>query len=117
MPVSGTIPHFTLSPVGADPATVVTVTGAEADGQATGAFSTESLPAFYARGITALSVSGILSGAAQAITASELSGIMQFQRELGMRLADLEKLTHGTAERLTHAQTLLPAGTEVQFGT
>lgn len=117
MPVSGTVPHFDVSLTAGEAPVVVTVTGVEADGQATGPTSTETLQAFFKRGITALAVSGILSGVAQAITASELSGIMQFQRELAFRVADMEQYTHPNAPRLTAAQALVPAGTEVQFGT
>lgn len=117
MPISGTIPHFDFSLTAGEAPVVVTVTGVEADGQATGPTSTETMQAFFKRGVIALGVSGILSGVAQAITTSELSGIMQYQRELAMRIADIEQYTHPNAPRLTDAQAELALGPEVQFGT
>ena len=119
MPVSGTVPHFDVSLTAGEAPVVVTVTGVEADGQATGPTSTETLQAFFKRGITALAVSGVLSGIGpnQVITDTELSGIMQYQRELAFRVADMEQYTHPNGPRLTAAQALVPAGTEVQFGT
>ena len=122
MPITGTVPRYDFSTSPQQSPTVVTVTGAEADGQATGAASDETFQAFLQRGITALSVSGTLStsGATsglQCFTTSEVSGVMQFQRELAFRFADIEKLGHPNAPRLAFAQQSLPSGTEVQFGT
>ena len=126
MAISGTIPFFDISVPAHDPATVVTVTGSEVDGQATGMRSTEGIVAFLRRGVDALSVSGILSGVAQAVTVAELSGVMQFQRELAMRATDIELgVGVSAAQRLVHAQNMLsaasgvtvPAAGEVKFGS
>ncbi len=118
MPITGTIPHFDFSLTAGEAPVVITVTGAEADGQATGPTSTETMQAFFKRGVIALGISGVLSGAGpnQVITDTELSGIMQFQRELAMRIADMEQYTHPNAPRLTDAQAELALGPEVQFG-
>ncbi len=120
MPISGTIPAFDISTSPADTPTVVTVTGLEADGQGTGPASDETLQAFMRRGVIALGISGALAvdpAGLQAFPGSEISGVMQFQRELAMRIADLEKPGHPNAPRLAFAQAELASGAEVQFGS
>lgn len=125
MAISGTVPTFDVSPnPHLEAPAIVTVTGTEADSQATGAVATEGLAAFLVRGLNALSVSGILSGTAQAITPAELSGIMHFQQELAFRHADLTAGRAATqATRLTSAQTALAAASgashtgQVAFGS
>jgi hypothetical protein len=117
-PISGTIPFFSYGNVAPDTPTVVTVTGVVADGQADGTQGTETLAAAFRRFTIGLSVSGILSGTAQAITPAELSGIMQIQRECAMRAADLEsKAGKSTSSRLALAQAILAVSGEVQFGS
>lgn len=123
MAISGTVPAFHWGPIdAASPATVVTVTGVAADGQATGGQGTEGLIAFLRRGVDALALSGIASGAEQAITSGALSGVMQYQRELAFRVADLEA---GGSASLERAQLILAGASgadatrnqgEVQFG-
>ena len=117
MGISGTVPFFDVSTAADASPIVVTVTGTEADSQATAANSTETLGAFYQRACNALSVSGILSGTAQAITPAELSGIMHLQQELAFRAADLEQLGAGNASRLARGQAILAVSGQVQFGT
>ncbi len=117
MALSGTVPFFDVS-TAADPggSVVVTVTGLEADSQATGSSSTETLGEFYQRACNALSVSGILSGTAQAITPAELSGVMHIQQELALRASDLEQSAAGNPSRLARAQAILAVSGQVQFG-
>ncbi len=127
MAISGTVPFFdtSVSPHLESP-NVVTVTGTAAQGEPTGTYSTEGYAAFLSRVIDATSVSGILSGTAQAITPSELSGILHIQRECAFRLADL-KLgpAAGQAARLARAQSIIaaasgatvPGAGETKFGS
>lgn len=126
MPISGTVPFYDFSAVRTDGVTgiLATVTGAAADGQVTNANSNETFQEFLARGITALSisgqqaVSGVTSGLnGQVITSGQLSGVMQYQRELAFRLADINNLGAGNAARLTAAQAALASPGEVQFGS
>jgi hypothetical protein len=58
MALSGTVPRFDISTSRLAAEVAVTVTGVQADGQATGTHSNETLQAFYLRGATALSISG-----------------------------------------------------------
>ena len=70
-------------------------------------------------------MSGILSGTAQAVTPAELSGLLNFQRELAYRYADFTSGRAATAAtRLAAAQTVIaaasgatvPGAGETQFG-
>lgn len=136
MPISGTVPKFDVSAtppsVGISP-TVVLVTGtaaADADARADGTQSTESLVGFYQRGLNALAMSGVEiavgdSSDGQSVTSGALSGVLNFQREIAFRLADLQLPGAGQTQRLAHAQAALAAASgadatrnqgEIQFG-
>lgn len=126
MPISGTVPFYDFSTVRMDSVSAIlaTVTGAITDGQVTNANSNETFTEFLARGITALSisgqqsVSGVTSGLnGQVITSGQLSGVMQYQRELAFRIADIQNLGAGNPARLIAAQTALASPGEVQFGS
>ncbi|MEE8609098.1 MAG: hypothetical protein V3S55_15955 [Nitrospiraceae bacterium] len=125
MAITGTIPFFDISTSRLAAASAVLVTGASADGQADGTHSNETMQTFLLRGVQTLSVSGTqaivdVSGTVngQTITSGELSGIMNLQRELAMRAADLARPEAGNAARLAWAQTALTgAGAETQFGS
>lgn len=124
MPISGTVPFYDFSLTRTDGVTKIVsdVTGLVVDGQAANANSNETHLEFLARGITALSLSGTLADDAdtvsglQCITAGALSGVMQFQRELAFRIADVNNLGAANSARLTAAQTALAVDGEVQFG-
>ncbi len=124
MPLSGTVPFFDLSPTrgSSEVASIVVVTGVVADGQADGTNSNETFQEFLIRGIAALSLSGVLgvsgvSSGLQCVSGAVLSGVMQFQREMAFRLADIENLAAGNPARLAAAQAaLVTGGGEVQFG-
>lgn len=122
MAISGTVPRFDISTSAEQSPTVVTVTGLEADGQATGDDSNETLQAFLQRVVTALSLSGTIGvdpADFQCVSASVLSGVMQIQRECAMRCADIVKGSEqDNAARLAYARSVLTAGGgEVQFGS
>lgn len=122
MGISGAVPYFDISTCPEPTDVVVTVTGTEADSQATGTNSNETLQAFLQRGINALSVSGVLdatSGATsgmQCLSGSVLSGIMHYQQELAFRVGDLLNPAGGNASRLAQAQAALAVSGQVQFG-
>lgn len=116
MAISGTIPHFSLGPVNpTEGVTVVTVTGVTADGQATSSLSNEGLYQFYRRCLVAFGgisgtelVSGVTSGVTGVgITSGQLSGLMQLQREVAMRAADISHSFEDNGPRLTKATALL----------
>lgn len=116
MAISGTIPHFSLGPVNPTEGTVVvTVTGLTADGQATASHSTEGQHEFLTRVAIALGgisgtqlVSGVTSGVTGVgITSGQLSGLMQVQREIAMRAADITHSFEDNSPRLVEARRVL----------
>ncbi|KKK61032.1 hypothetical protein LCGC14_3018400 [marine sediment metagenome] len=116
MAISGTIPHFSLGPINpTEGVVVVTVTGVTADGQSTATFSTEGQVEFLKRiqvtlggisGVELVSgVSGQVNGVT--ITSAQLSGILQIQREVAMRSADITHSFEANGPRLIEARRVL----------
>jgi len=116
MSISGAIPFFDYSTAaGPNTAAVVTVTGTTV-GLANGTHASETLQAFFQRAANALAqVSGTLSGAQQFVASGAISGVRALQRELCMRIGDLDGGT-SDAKRLAVAQAALAVSGEVAFG-
>jgi hypothetical protein len=124
MALSGTVPvyDFSTNRLSSETLVLATVTGLEADGQATSAFSNETYPAFLQRAVNILSMSGVLavSGVAsgmQCVSGAVLSGVMQLQREMAFRYADISLTGAENPARLTAARASLAVSGEIQFGT
>lgn len=124
MPLSGTVPHFSLSPTPPPTGpTVVTITPGISGGAATGANSTEGLAAFFKRAVIALSLSGTLgddgvTSGMQAFTDAQVSGLRAIQHELACRATDIElDGDEGNTMRLAHANAILSVSGEMQLGS
>lgn len=118
MPISGGVnPFFSLSPAppADQPEVVLQVSGAASGQVIGGTHSTEALPSFFRRAVGVLSISGTVSGQDVVVSGTLLSGVRNLQRELALRVADLEADGGAEDSRQARANAILTASGEVIF--